>query len=312
MGYMSRHGSKRTRPAELIAGNGELHQRSHGLLAAARRRCRRQRWRTRNVAYISRYALGRDYHKLLRSRLQKLCDRIEMRSRPLRSSSVHRQRAGAGKGLGAQCRPGLDRQAHQSDRSPMPARISFWARFTSICDLPADEPSTAHCGTCSACIPACPTGAIVGAVSARRAPLHFLSHHRARRRHSAGISPRDRQSHLRLRRLPAGLPLEQVCAPQRREGLRRAAWLGSCAARRAVLLERGATSWSGPAAAPFSRIGYERWLRNIAVALGNAPTSPAVIEALHARAQHPSALVREHVRWALAQHGSVSVDDPHP
>jgi epoxyqueuosine reductase len=59
------------------------------------------------------------------------------------------------------------------------------------------------------------------------------------------------------------------------------------------------------------RIGHERWLRNIAVALGNAPTSPALLEALRSRARHPSALVREHVRWALEQHSSIPVDDPH-
>ncbi len=60
------------------------------------------------------------------------------------------------------------------------------------------------------------------------------------------------------------------------------------------------------------RIGYERWLRNIAVALGNAPTSPALLEALRSRARHPSPVVREHVRWALAQHRSIPVDEPHP
>jgi len=60
------------------------------------------------------------------------------------------------------------------------------------------------------------------------------------------------------------------------------------------------------------RIGHERWLRNIAVALGNAPTSPAVLESLQSRSLHPSPVVREHVRWALAQHGSMPLDDPHP
>jgi epoxyqueuosine reductase len=162
--------------------------------------------------------------------------------------------------------------------------------------LPVDGAVADHCGTCEKCMAACPSGAILG-VSARCAALYLLPYDRAQGQHSRGTASPDRQPRLWLRRLPARLPVEPVRArtPEAdfavRNGLD------------AALVEL--FSWSEELfntrllASPIRRIGHERWLRNLAVGLGNAPRSTAVVDALKAKRDHPSALVREHAAWAL-------------
>ena len=201
MDYMSRHGSKRTRPAELLpctvsclsvrmdywpGGSAD----AATILADP------------DAAYVSRYALGRDYHKLMRRRLQQLCDRIAARvgafgyrafadSAPVLEKALARNA-----GLGW-----IGKHTNLIDaRCGLP--ISFSVR--SILDLAAAArmpPASAHCGSCSACLPACPYRRDRRAVPARRAPLHLLSDHRTARRRSRWrfLARRHGQSHLWLR-----------------------------------------------------------------------------------------------------------------
>ena len=165
--------------------------------------------------------------------------------------------------------------------------------------LPVDAPASAHCGTCMRCIDICPTQAIVAPyrLDARRCIAYLTIEHE-------GAIPEelraaDRQPHLRLRRLPAGVPLEQVraSAPTSRISARatistRRRWPELFAWSEEEFLQRTEGS-------AIRRSGYERWLRNIAVALGNAPTTPEVVAALRARRDIGEPVVREHVEWAL-------------
>jgi epoxyqueuosine reductase len=167
--------------------------------------------------------------------------------------------------------------------------------------LPVDEPASAHCGTCSACIPACPTGAITAPyrLDARRCISYLtIELH--------GAIP------VELRRLLGnriyGCDDCQLVCPWNKFA-RTAAHPDFKVRHRldaAKLTELFAWTeeefLARTEGSAIRRIGYERWLRNIAVALGNAPTSPEVIAALRARVSHPSELVREHVDWALAEH----------
>jgi len=168
-------------------------------------------------------------------------------------------------------------------------------------DLARDDPVAPHCGTCERCLDACPTRAIVAPyqLDARRCISYLTSRTRAR---SPRNSARRWAIASTLRRLPARLPVEQVRARGRRAGLsRRANGLDASALVDlfAWTREDSRTRLEGSA---IRRIGHARWLRNIAVALGNAPTSQAVIDALRSRADDPDPVVREHVQWALRRH----------
>jgi epoxyqueuosine reductase len=171
--------------------------------------------------------------------------------------------------------------------------------------LPASAPGSAHCGSCSACLPACPTGAIVAPyrLDARRCisyltielkgsiPTEFR---RAIGNRIYGCDDCQLVCPWNKFARPSG---EQDFAV--RHGLDQAQLTELFAWSEADFLDRTRGS-------AMHRIGYERWLRNVAIALGNAPPSPAVRGALAARADHPSALVREHVQWALAQHAAAT------
>jgi epoxyqueuosine reductase len=299
MGYMSRHGSKRTRPAELIPGtvscvsvrmdywpDGAAD--AETTLAAA------------GVGYVSRYALGRDYHKLLRARLQKLCDVIQEAVGPFGyrvftdSAPVLEKALARNAGLGW-----IGKHTNLIDRKA--GSYFFLGEIFLDLPLPVDEPSSAHCGTCSACIPACPTGAIVAPyrLDARRC-ISYLTIE------LAGAIPEEFRRAIGNRIYGCDdcqlvCPWNKFARPTLekdfavRHGLDRAPLVELFAWSEADFLEKTQGS-------AMRRIGHEQWLRNIAVALGNAPSSAAVIAALSSRAEHPSAMVREHVQWALAQH----------
>ena len=299
MDYMSRHGSKRTRPAELIPGTVSCISvrmdywpkeaaNADSTLADA------------NLGYVSRYALGRDYHKLLRSRLQKLCDQIQEAVGPFGyrvftdSAPVLEKALARNAGLGW-----IGKHTNLIDRNA--GSYFFIGEIFLDLALPIDEPSTAHCGSCSACIPACPTGAIVAPyrLDARRC-ISYLTIE------LAGAIPQEFRRAIG-NRIYGCDDCQLVCPWNKfakptvekdfavRHGLDHAQLVDLFAWSEADFLEK--TNGSA-----IRRIGHERWLRNIAVALGNAPSSPAVIAALEGRMQHPSAMVREHVQWALAQH----------
>jgi epoxyqueuosine reductase len=301
MHYMSRHGSKRTRPAELVPGTVSCVS------------ARMDYWPAGaadpgsvladgELAYVSRYALGRDYHKLMRRRLQQLCDRITAAvgvfgyrafadSAPVLEKALARN---AGLGWIGKHTNLIDRQA---------GSYFFLGEIYLDLALPADETGSAHCGSCSACLPACPTGAIVAPyrLDARRCISYLTIELK-------GSIP------LEFRR-PIGnriygcddcqlvCPWNKFAQPTRepdftvRHGLDHAELVTLFGWSESQFLERMRGS-------AIARIGHARWLRNLAVALGNAPTSPALLAALEARVDAPSALVREHVQWALAEHAA--------
>jgi epoxyqueuosine reductase len=296
MEYMARHGALRARPAELRPGTlrviscrmDYLDDVPQGIDADPER------------AYIARYARGRDYHKVLRARLQALCERIEAEvgafgyraftdSAPVMEVELAQS---AGLGWRGKHTLLLDRAA------------GSWFFLGEIyCDLPlpSDAPTENHCGTCQRCIDICPTQAIRGPyqLDARRCISYLTIEHKS-------AIPEALRPLIGNR--VYGCDDCQLVCPwnsfarvsdekdfEVRNGLDRATLVELFAWTQCEFEERLRGS-------PIRRIGYERWLRNLAVGLGNAPTSEKVVGALRARASHPSELVREHVRWALAQH----------
>jgi epoxyqueuosine reductase len=255
-------------------------------------------------AYIARYARGRDYHKVLRARLQALCERIQAQIGPFGhraftdSAPVMEVELAQAAGLGWRGKHTLllDREAG-----------SWFFLGEVFCDLPlpADAPKEDHCGSCERCIEVCPTQAIRGPyqLDARRCISYLTIEHKS-------AIPEELRP-LIGNRVYGCDDCQLVCPWNRfsklsdekdfkvRNGLDRATLVELFAWSERQFDERLRGS-------AIRRIGYERWLRNLAVGLGNAPTSRAVVEALRARENHPSALVREHVRWAIARHERVA------
>lgn len=300
MAYMTAHGTKRTRPDELLPGtarviSARMDYTTAGITPAA------DVLADRNLAYIARYALGRDYHKMLRVRLRKLADRVTAAGIThgfrafVDSAPVLEKPLAAAAGLGWQGK-------HTNLINRHAGSWFLLGEIYTDLPLPVDAPVGNHCGSCHACLDACPTGAIVApyVVDARRCISYFTieSHEAIPLEHRVQMGNRifgcdDCQLVCPWNRY-AQPGTEPDFAP--RHGLDAAeltrlfAWTEEEWARRT----------EGSA---LRRPGYTGWLRNIAVALGNAPTSETVVDALRARADDPSALVREHVAWALGRHG---------
>jgi epoxyqueuosine reductase len=300
MDYMAAHGTRRSRPGELVPGTVSV--------IAARLPYWPQDAAPADgvlddpaLAYVSRYALGRDYHKVLRDRLQKLADRIETEIGPFVYRAFTDSAPVMEVALAAQTKLGW-RGKHTLLLNREAGSYFFLGEIYLSLPLPADEPSSAHCGTCTACLDACPTRAFVApyVLDARRCISYLTIEHK-------GSIP------LELRPLMGnriyGCDDCQLACPWNREatpgtltdfaprhGLDAASLIKLFAWDEDTFLKR----MEGSA---IRRIGHERWLRNIAVALGNAPPSPEIIAALEARSRHPSELVREHVAWALARLG---------
>jgi epoxyqueuosine reductase len=298
MDYMARHGMMRARPAELVPGTLRVISVRMNYWPPAADAA--GNLADRGKAYVSRYALGRDYHKSMRSRLQKLADRIAAEvphsyrvfvdSAPVLEVELARR---AGTGWRGKHSLLIDRVA---------GSYFFLGEIFTDLPLPLDAPVGDHCGTCNACIGACPTGAIVAPyrVDARRCisyltielkgaipePLRPLIGNRVYGCDDCQLAcPWNRFA--RLTAEPDFAPRHELDASDLADLF---AWSESDFTARM-------------AGSPIYRIGYERWLRNLAVGLGNAPGTPAVIAALRSRSEHPSALVREHVHWALGRHG---------
>jgi epoxyqueuosine reductase len=299
MRYMAAHGSKRSRPAELLPGTVSCVSARMDYWPADAADAQAT-LTDRTVGYISRYALGRDYHKLMRRRLQKLCDRISDEVGPfgyrafVDSAPVLEKALARNAGLGW-----IGKHTNLLDRAA--GSYFFLGEIYVDLALPSDEPSSAHCGTCSACMPACPTGAIVAPyrLDARRCisyltieltgsiPLEFR---RAIGNRVYGCD--DCQLVCPWNKFARASAEEDFSV---RHGL-------DCAQLVTLFSWNEAEFSAKTRGSAISRIGFERWLRNVAVALGNAPSSPAIIAALRQREHDDSPLVREHVRWALAQH----------
>ncbi|MBA4742844.1 MAG: tRNA epoxyqueuosine(34) reductase QueG [Azoarcus sp.] len=297
MDYMARHGMKRARPAELLPGTVRVISArmnywpdaadAEAALADPAR------------AYVSRYALGRDYHKLMRARLAKLAKRIEAEV-----PHGHRVFVDSAPVLEVELatRAGLGWRGKHTLLLNREAGSTFFLGeiFTDL-PLPVDAPQAEHCGTCTACIDACPTGAIVAPYKVdARLCISYLTIE------LKGAIPEDLRPMIGNRIYGcddcqlvcpwnrfARITAEPDFAP--RNALDAATLVDLFAWTEADFLERTAGS-------AIHRIGFERWSRNLAVALGNAPTTPEIVTALRARADDPSALVREHVVWALARH----------
>jgi epoxyqueuosine reductase len=296
MDYMARHGLKRSRPAELAPGTVRAISARMDYLPqpqAAMEAC----LESAAEAYISRYALGRDYHKLMRHRLQKLAERIEAEAGPFGyrvfsdSAPVLEKALAAKAGLGW-----IGKHSNLIHRQA--GSWFFLGEIYTDLPLPVDAPVKDHCGNCTACLDICPTQAIVAPyqVDARRCISYLtIELH--------GPIPEEFRAALGNRIY--GCDDCQLACPWNRFAhlCAEADFLPRHGLDAAQLLELFA--WDEPTflrkteGSAIRRIGWERWLRNIAIALGNAPSSPELIAALQARASHPSELVREHVAWAL-------------
>jgi len=298
MHYMARHGKRRARPAELVPGTLRVisarldylpprAEPAAAVLADPRR------------AYISRYALGRDYHKVLRAKLNRLAKRISEIVGPFSyrvftdSAPVLEVALAAKSGLGW-------RGKHTLLLTRTAGSFFFLGEIYTDLPLPVTEAVSDHCGSCRACIDACPTGAIVAPyeLDARRC-ISYLTIE------LEGTIPEEFRP-LIGNRVYGCDDCQLVCpwnkyarpSPESdfrvRNGLDDAELVMLFAWSRQEFESRTQGS-------AIRRIGYERWLRNLAVGLGNAPYSDDIVAALKSRVDDPSALVREHVAWALAR-----------
>ncbi|MHB0774521.1 tRNA epoxyqueuosine(34) reductase QueG [Halomonas sp. WWR20] len=298
MGFMDKHGTKRTRPDQLVPGTLRVISVRMDYLPPEVETTRVLGQGER--AYVSRYALGRDYHKLIRKRLAELARKIETEVgafgyRAFVDSAPVMERALAQKaGLGWFGKNSML-------LNPQAGSLFFLGELYTDLPLPVDEPfDSEHCGKCSRCRSACPTGAIVDdkVVDSRRCISYLtIELH--------GAIPEEYREAMGNR--VYGCDDCQLVCPFTR--FTRASHEEDFAPRhdldRASLVKLFAWSeeefLSRTAGSAIRRIGYERWLRNLAVGLGNAPWSESVESALRARLSYPSDLVREHVRWALAR-----------
>ncbi len=305
MDYMARHGSARARPGELVPGTLRVisARLNYQPLTA------RDSWATiddPDAAFISRYALGRDYHKVLRSKLQTLASKIEgqigtFKYRVFTDSAPVMEVALARKaGLGW-------RGKHTLLLTRESGSWFFLGELYTDLPLPVDGAVTEHCGTCAKCIDICPTKAIIGPykLDARRCISYLTIEHK-------GAIP------LELRPLMGnriyGCDDCQLVCPWNK--------FATVTAESDFAVRNGLDNvtlvelflWSEAdfkrrlEGSPIRRIGHERWLRNIAVALGNAlakagtsDSRAPIMAALEGRQDHPSILVREHTAWALEQ-----------
>lgn len=299
MDYMQRHGTTRSRPAELVPGTvSVISVRMDywpGKAQAADKVLQDP-----SLAYLSRYALGRDYHKVLRKRLQKLAERISAVIGPFGyraftdSAPVLEKALAQSAGLGWIGK-------HTNLINERAGSWFFLGELYTDLPLPVDTPAANHCGECHACIDACPTGAIVAPYSLdARLCISYLTIE------LRGPIP----THLRPlmgNRIYGCDDCQLVCPWNRFAQATGEADFQPRHSLDTSDLVRLFT-WSKDEFERYTegsairRIGYDCWLRNIAVALGNAPTSTDVVNALTVHANHPSDLVREHVAWALQRH----------
>jgi epoxyqueuosine reductase len=298
LGYMHRHGLKRSRPAL-------LHPNTQSIISVRMDYLPENHSEIKNAlaspaaAYISRYALGRDYHKLIRQRLQKLANKIqaeigEFGYRAFVDSAPVLEKAIAEKaGLGW-----IGKHSNLINRKA--GSWFFLGEIYTDLVLPNDIPATSHCGACEACLKICPTQAIVAPyqVDARRC-ISYLTIE------LPGTIPEALRS-LIGNRIYGCDDCQLICPWNRFANLTKESdFHPRHRLNTAQLLEVFAwteteflTKTEGSA---IRRIGYERWLRNIAVALGNAPVDEVILNALNLHLTHDSELVREHVAWAIKQ-----------
>lgn len=299
MDYMAKHGTKRTRPNELVPNTVRVISVRMDYLPPNAK----PSWEVihqPNLAFISRYALGRDYHKVLRQRLQSLCEKISASTQDFEyrvftdSAPVLEVALAEKAGLGWR---GKHTLLINKDRGSW----FFLGEIYTNLPLPLDAPASNHCGSCSACLDICPTQAIVAPyeVDARRCisyltielktsipePLRPLIGNRV-------YGCDDCQLACPWNKFAENTQMQDFYV---RHGLDDVTLVECFGWSQQTFEERMAGS-------AIYRIGYVQWLRNIAVGLGNANTSIEVINALQSRANDADPMLKEHVLWALAQH----------
>jgi epoxyqueuosine reductase len=306
MAYMQSHGTKRSRPNELVPGTiSVISVRMDYMPPSSKQPIKVLN--NSELAYISRYAMGRDYHKIMRNRLQKMATKIEKEygsfgyrcfvdSAPVLEKALARN-AGLG-WIGK----------HSNLINPKAGSWFFLGEIYTDLPLEIDAPfSRHHCGSCNACIDICPTAAIVGPmqVDARRCISYLTIELR-------GSIPVEFRKMIGNR--VYGCDDCQLICPWNkfsknseeddfrvRHGLDAPTLVELFAWTETEFLKNTEGS-------AIRRIGYESWSRNIAIGLGNAPSTRETITALLSRRDDPSELVREHVAWSLMQHDATSAD----
>ena len=311
MHYMAAHGLKRARPAELVPGTVSVITARMDYLPASIPAAPGQ-WQAMELSRLERpaegivsvYARGRDYHKVLRARLQKLSERIAAQVGPLGhrvftdSAPVLEAELAARSGQGW-------RGKHTLLLNREAGSMFFLGEIYIDIALPPSLPVTSHCGSCQACIDVCPTQAIIAPqkLDARRCISYLTIEF-------AGPIPLEFR-HVIGNRIYGCDDCQLIC-PWNKFAQRSA--LPDFDERKGLTGQQLVTlfAWSEAdflrltEGSPIRRIGHERWLRNIAVAMGNAlragvADAAGLRAALQERAAHPSALVGEHVAWALQQ-----------
>ncbi|HEU4813660.1 MAG TPA: tRNA epoxyqueuosine(34) reductase QueG [Xanthomonadaceae bacterium] len=300
MDWMARHGERRARPAELVPGT--LRVLSVGLDYGQDEASAWANLADGERAYVARYALGRDYHKLMRQRLQRLADRVAAEIGPfghrvfVDSAPVLERALARNSGLGW-----IGKHTCLVDKDG--GSWFFLGEIYLDLPLPVDAPAAMHCGTCVRCIDVCPTGAITAPhrLDARRCISYLTIEH------EGSIDPELRP--LMGNRIFGCDDCQLVCPwnkfakrtdePDFRA--RNALDTASLADLFAWTEDEFLARTEGSA---IRRSGHARWLRNIAIALGNAPTTPEVTGALESRRDIEDPIIREHVEWALARHGA--------
>ena len=296
MHYMESHGTRRSRPQELIPGSLRVISARLDYLpgqAAASEAVLHDP----ALGFISRYALGRDYHKVMRGRLQQLAERIETRVGRLQYRAFSDSAPVLEKALAEKAGLGwIGKHTNLIDRQA--GSWFFLGELYIDLPLPTDTPAENHCGTCHACLDICPTQAIVAPyeLDARRC----ISYLTIELRGSIPVALRPRIGN----RIYGCDDCQLVCPWNR---FARPTGEAGFAPRHGLdtpelvklFLWTEAEFLKHTEGSAIRRIGHECWLRNIAVALGNAPASETIVNALKLRLDHPSELVREHVGWAL-------------
>jgi epoxyqueuosine reductase len=299
MDYMAKHGTKRTRPGELVPNTIRIISARLDYFPPNAK----DSWEVINQdeqAFISRYALGRDYHKVMRNKLQKLCDKIQLVAENIEyraftdSAPVLEVELAEKSGLGW-------RGKHTLLINKNHGSWFFLGEIYTNLPLPIDRPGTNHCGSCNACIDICPTKAITAPyeVDARRC----ISYLTIELKTSIPIEFRR----LIGNRVYGCDDCQLICPWNKfaqntheldfkvRNGLDDISLIACFNWTEEEFKQKMAGS-------AIYRIGYHQWLRNIAVGLGNAKTSTAIINALQNRLNNTNDIVKEHIEWALSQH----------
>ncbi len=331
MDYMAAHGNKRSRPAELMPGT--LRVISVRLdYTNTDARSAKQRLTEPDRAYVSRYALGRDYHKVLRRRLKMLaaniedaCRHIDLKSIAPKNKNNSRDASepptsndNGDRNLNVAQRVFVDSAPVLEKALARDAGLGWIGKHTNLINhqggswfflgelftnlpLPVDTPATNHCGTCTTCIDVCPTKAIVAPyqVDARRCISYLTIENK-------GSIPKEFRTMMGNRIY--GCDDCQLFCPWNK--FARSEVPDDFAPRHELdnATLTNLFNWSAEdfdvntRGSAIRRTGYIGWLRNLAVALGNAPTTQEVIDALELKRDHENPIVKEHVLWALAQH----------